>query len=102
MRIGLRKAYGETLIIGKTYYYVVRTPNGAIGIASTRQFQCVPTTYVTENKENILKFTLKSSIMSIDFASFKHLKLPISIIIPVTKPQSVYILMTAIAPNLIS
>ena len=54
-----------------------------------RQFQCVPTTYVpttyiTENKETIFKFTLKPSIMSIAFASFKHLKLPISIIIPVT------------------
>ena len=26
--------------------------NGHIGIASEGQFQCVPTTYVTENKEN--------------------------------------------------
>ena len=41
-----------------------------------RQFQCVPTTYVTENKETISKF----STMSIAFVSFKHLKLPISIV----------------------
>ena len=26
-----------------------------IGIVSMRQFQCVPTTYVTENKENDLE-----------------------------------------------
>ena len=75
------------LIIGKTY--VVCTHNGDIKIASMRQFQCVPTTYVTENKKTILKFTLKPSIMPTDFASFKNLKLPISIIIPVTIPQSV-------------
>ena len=49
-----------------------------------RQFQCVPTTYVTENKETMFKFTLKPSSMSIVFAPFKHLKLPISITIPVT------------------
>ena len=29
-----------------------------IGIAIMRQFQCVPTTYVTENKETYLKYTL--------------------------------------------
>ena len=35
-------------------------------------------------------------------SSFKHLKLPISIEIPVTIWQIVYIYMTAIPPNLIS
>ena len=67
-----------------------------------RQFQCVPTTYVTENKETIFKFTLKASIMSIGFASFKHIELPISIIIPVTISHFAYTWMTAISPNLIS
>ena len=42
---------------------------GHIGIASMRQFQCVPITYVTV------------------FASFKYLKMPISIKMPVTIPQ---------------
>ena len=59
-----------------------------------RQFQCVPTAYVTENKETSFKFTLKPSTMSIVFAYFKHPKLPISIRIPVTIPQVVYIWMT--------
>ena len=58
-----------------------------------RQFQCVPTTYVTGNKVTIFKFTLEPSIMSIVFASFKHLKLTISIIMPITIPQIVYILL---------
>ena len=61
-----------------------------------RQFQCVPTIYIAENKEIIFKFTL--SIMSIVFTSFEHLKLQISIITPVTIPLT----MTAISPNLIS
>ena len=43
-----------------------------------RQFLCVPTTYVTENKETISKFTTKPSTMSVVFVPFKHLKLPIS------------------------
>ena len=30
-----------------------------IGIASYGEFQCKPTTYVTENKETIFKLTLK-------------------------------------------
>ena len=60
-----------------------------------------PTTYFIENKETILKFTLKPSIMSIVFVPFKHLKLPISIILPFTIPQIVYIYMTVISPNLI-
>ena len=37
--------------------------------------------------------------MSIVFTSFKHHKLPISIKIPVTLLQIVYICMTAISPN---
>ena len=56
------------------------------------------TTYVIEIKETFFE----TSIMSIGFASFKHLKLPISIKIPVTVSQIVYIYMTAISPNLIS
>ena len=75
-----RIAYGETLNYWKDIYF-------HIGIASMRQFQCVPTIYVTENKETSFKFTFKPSTMSIVFAYFKHLKLPISIRIPVTTPQ---------------
>ena len=89
----LRKAYGETLKYWKDIYcrYTLELP--------LRQFQCVPTTYVTENKETSFKFTLKPSTMSIVFAYFKHPKLPISIRIRVTIPQIVYICMTAISPN---
>ena len=60
-----------------------------------RQFQCVPTTYVSENKEE----NYLSSSMSIVLTSFKHPKLPISIQIPVTLLQIVYICMTAISRN---
>ena len=42
-----------------------------------------------KTRKTILKFTFKPSIMSIVFASFKHLKLPISVKIPVTKLQIV-------------
>ena len=60
-----------------------------------RQFQCVPTTYVTENKgENYLEIHFPSN-MSFVFTSFKHPKLLISIKIPVTLLQIVYICMTA-------
>ena len=72
-----------------------------IKIAPMRQFQCVPTTYVNEIKETYMKYTL-TSIMSIGFASFKHLKLPISTKIPVSIWRIVHIYMTAISPNLIS
>ena len=68
--------------------YVVGTHRNC----SYRQFQCVCTTYVTENKEENYK-----SIMSIVFTSFKHLKLSICIKIPVTLLQIVYICMTAIS-----
>ena len=47
----------------------------------------------------ILKFIFLSSTMSIVLASFKHLELLISIIIPVTLMQIVYTCMTATAPN---
>ena len=58
----------------------------------------VPTTYATEKKETIFKFC----IMPIVFVSFKHLKPPISIIIPVTIPQIVYLDDSyCISPNLI-
>ena len=51
-----------------------------IGIVSLRQFQCVPTTYVTEIKEAYFEiYTEQVSCPLITFASFKHLKLPISI-----------------------
>ena len=58
-----------------------------------RQFQCVPTPYVNENKENYLEiYTYQVSCqLSIVFVSFKHPKLPISIKIPVTLRQIVYI-----------
>ena len=65
-----------------------------------RQFQCVPTTYVTENKEN-WKFTLTKYHVHC-LCVFKHPKLTISIEIPVTLRQIVYICMTAISPNLSS
>ena len=62
-----------------------------------RQFQCVPTTYVTGKLFGNLHFP---SIMYIDFAAFKYPKLPISSTkIPVTLLQIVYICMTAISPN---
>ena len=78
----LRKAYGETLNYGKDIFcrYTLESMRRI-------QFQCVSTKYVIENKE----FTLKTSNMSIVFASFKHLKLPITIIIPVTVQQIVYV-----------
>ena len=47
----------------------------------------------------MFKFTLQPSIMFIVFASFNHLKLPISIIIPVTISQIVYNCMTIIFAN---
>ena len=50
-----------------------------IGIASMRQFQCVPTTYVTKIKETYFEIYTKQVS-----ASFKHLKLPFSIKIPDT------------------
>ena len=57
-------------------------------------------TYVTENKEeNYLEILHFPSIMSIVFISFNHPKLPISIEIPVTLLQIVYICMTAISSN---
>ena len=49
-----------------------------IGIASVRQFQCVPTTYVTEIKETYLRYTL-NKYHAHWLSSFKHLKLTISI-----------------------
>ena len=60
----------------------------------------VPTTYATENKKKtILKFTFIPSIISIVFASSKHLKLPISIKMSVIILQIVYVCMTATALN---
>ena len=62
-----------------------------------RQFQCVPTTHVTEIKETYFEIYTKQVL-----SSFKHLKMPISIKIPVTISQIVSIYITAISPNLIS
>ena len=67
-----------------------------IGVASMRQCRCVPATYVTEFKETYFE------IHSTSIVSFKHLKLPNSIKIPVTIWQIDYNAMTAISPNLIS
>ena len=52
-------------------------------------------------RKPILKYTLNKYHDHL-LSSFKHLKLPIIIKIPVTKWQIVYICMTAISPNLIS
>ena len=58
-----------------------------------------PTTYVTENKEEnhleIYIFKVSCALST----SFKHPKLPISIKIPVTLLQIVYICMTSISPH---
>ena len=52
------------------------------------------------SKKTSWKLTLSKYIMSIVCTSFKHPMLPISIKIPVTLLQIVYICMTAISPNL--
>ena len=62
------------------------------------QFQCVPTTYVTENKEENY---IEIYIFQVS-CQLSHPKLPISIKIPVTLLQIVYICITAIFPNLSS
>ena len=49
----MNKVYGEIHSFIKLTYAV-----GANGIASLREFQCVPTTYATEIKETFLKYTL--------------------------------------------
>ena len=59
----------------------------------------IPTTYISENKINYLEVYTLSCIMSIVFASFKHLKLPISIKIHVTLLHIIYICMTAVLSN---
>ena len=65
------------------------------------QFQCVPTTYATEIKETY--FEIYTNQVPVHWlSSFKHLKLPISIKIPVTIWQIADINMTAISQNLIS
>ena len=64
-----------------------------------RQFQCVPTTYVTEIKESYFEIYTKQVSCPLAFL-FKHLTLPIRFKIPVMIWQKVYIYMTAISPNL--
>ena len=54
------------------------------------------------SKKTSWKLTLSKYIMAIVCTSFKHPMLPISIKIPVTLLQIVYICMTAISPNLSS
>ena len=51
-------------------------------------------------RKSILKYTLNKYHVHW-LSSFKHLKLPVSIKVPVTIWQIVYIYMTAISPNLI-
>ena len=73
-----------------------------IGIDSMRLFQCVPTTHVTGIKETYFETYTKQKSCPLAIL-FKHLNLPISIKIPVTIWQIVYIYMTAIrSPNSIS
>ena len=69
-----------------------------VNSSSMRQFQRVTITYVTENKKNYYEIYI-SSTMSIVFASFKHLQLPISIKIPFTILQILYICMAATSLN---
>ena len=69
-----------------------------IEIASMRQFQCVPTTYVAEIMETYFEIHVYIYQESCPF-SLKHLNLPISIKILVTIWKIVYIFMTAISPN---
>ena len=52
-----------------------------IKIASIRQFQCVPTTYIIEIKETYFEIYIKKYHVHW-LSSYKHLKLPISIKIP--------------------
>ena len=59
-------------------------------IASMRQFQRVLTTYVTEVKETYFEIYTKQVSCPLAFL-FKHLKLPISIKLPVTIRQIVNI-----------
>ena len=85
----------KTLFYGEKHSFIEWTyVVGAHWNASMRQFQCVPTTYVTEIKEPYFdKYHVHW------LSSYKHPKLPISIKLPVTLLQIVYICMTAISPN---
>ena len=58
--------------------------------------------YIFQNQHKTLNNLYLLRIMSISFASLKHLNLPIIIKIPVTIWKIAYIYMTAIPPNLIS
>ena len=62
-----------------------------VGIASMRQFQHVPTRYITEKiRKDILKLHLSSTTPNL-FASLQYvMMLPINIKIPVTIWQIVY------------
>ena len=66
-----------------------------------RQFQCVPATYVTENKKNYsVEINVYTKYHVHCLSLLKRLKLSISIKIRVIILQIVYICMTATAPNL--
>ena len=85
----------KTLLLKKTY---------VVGTHWNFLYEAIPMcTYniclLKIRKKTIGKFTF-SSIMHIVFTSFKHLKLPISIKIPATLLQIVYICIRAISPNL--
>ena len=57
-----------------------------IGIASMRQFQCVPTTYVHKIKETYFEIYTEQVLCPLALPLFNISKLPISIEIPVTIP----------------
>ena len=83
---GREFVYGEKLIYWKD-----------ICCRYTLEFQCVPTTYVTENKEgNYLEIYIFQVSCSL---SLPLLNIPNCIKIRVTLLQIVYICMTAIIPN---
>ena len=78
----------KNLFYGEKHSFIESTY--AVGVhwncltnASMRQFQCVPTTYVTEIKKTYFEIYTKQVACKLAFL-FKHLKMPISIKIPVT------------------
>ena len=89
----------ENLFYGEKHSFIEWTYD--VGAHWMRLFQCLPTAYATEIKKPILKYTLNRYHVHW-LSSGKHLKLTISIEIPVTILQIVYIYMTALSPNLIT
>ena len=67
-----------------------------IGIASLRQFYCVPTTYDSgKNEENHFEIDAYQVSYPLYLPLYKHAKLPINVKIPVSIRQIVYIYMTS-------